>query len=215
MEAIRVIIVDDHKIFRAGLAMMIREMKEVILAGEAGNGVEFIELLKQTPADIVFMDIQMPEMNGIDATRAAMELFPALNVIALSMHDEREYLEKMLVAGAKGFLLKNTGLDELEKAIHSVMEGNNYFSVELMTLLAQSMSSRNGGSNERAISFTEREKEVLELTCRGFTTNEIAGKLFVSDRTVEKHRASLLEKTGSKNTVNLILYAIKNRLVII
>ena len=100
MEAIRVIIVDDHKIFRAGLAMMIREMKEVILAGEAGNGVEFIELLKQTPADIVFMDIQMPEMNGIDATRAAMELFPALNVIALSMHDEREYLEKMLVAGA-------------------------------------------------------------------------------------------------------------------
>lgn len=215
MEAIRVIIVDDHKIFRAGLAMMIREMKEVILAGEAGNGVEFIELLKQTPADIVFMDIQMPEMNGIDATRAAMELFPALNVIALSMHDEREYLEKMLIAGAKGFLLKNTGLDELEKAIHSVMEGNNYFSVELMTLLAQSMSSRNGGPNERAISFTEREKEVLELTCRGFTTNEIAGKLFVSDRTVEKHRASLLEKTGSKNTVNLILYAIKNRLVII
>jgi DNA-binding NarL/FixJ family response regulator len=215
MEAIRVIVVDDHKIFRAGLALMIREMKEVILAGEAGNGVEFIELLKQTPADIVFMDIQMPEMNGIDATRAAMELFPALNVIALSMHDEREYLEKMLIAGAKGFLLKNTGLDELEKAIHSVMEGNNYFSVELMTLLAQSMSLRNGGSNKRAISFTEREKEVLELTCRGFTTNEIAGKLFVSDRTVEKHRASLLEKTGNKNTVNLILYAIKNRLVII
>jgi DNA-binding NarL/FixJ family response regulator len=215
MEAIRVIIVDDHKIFRAGLAMMIGEMNRVILVGEAGSGHEFIELIKVTPADIVFMDIQMPEMNGIDATKAAMELFPQLNVIALSMHDEREYLEKMLVTGARGFLLKNAGLDELEKAIHAVKDGNNYFSVELMTLLAQTMGARHRESQERVISFTGREKEVLELTCRGFTTNEIADKLFLSDRTVEKHRASLLEKTGSKNTVNLILFAIRNRLVIL
>lgn len=214
MSSIRVIIVDDHKIFRTGLSLMLQEINDVLLVGEAGTGKEFLDLIKAVPADIVFMDIQMPEMNGIEATQIATESYPDLKVIALSMHDEREYLEKMLMAGARGFLLKNTGLDELEKAIRSAMEEKNYFSVEMMTLLAQTIHVRHHDELRKNITLTEREAEVLEYLCKGLSTGEIADKLYISDRTVEKHRAALLEKTASKNTVNLILFAIKNRLVI-
>lgn len=193
---------------------MLQEINDVLLVGEAGTGKEFLDLIKAVPADIVFMDIQMPEMNGIEATQIATESYPDLKVIALSMHDEREYLEKMLMAGARGFLLKNTGLDELEKAIRSAMEEKNYFSVEMMTLLAQTIHVRHHDELRKNITLTEREAEVLEYLCKGLSTGEIADKLYISDRTVEKHRAALLEKTASKNTVNLILFAIKNRLVI-
>lgn len=210
----RVIIVDDHEIFRRGLALILQEFEYVILAGQATNGNEFIELLKTTTADIVFMDIQMPVMNGIEATRLAVEKYSGLKIIALSMHNEREYLEKMLLSGAKGFILKNAGLDEIERALNVVMAGNNYFSAEMMTLLAQNVSARSIEDLKKTITFTARELEVLEFLCKGMTTSEIAAKLFLSERTVEKHRAGLLEKTGSKNTANLIIYAIKKRMFV-
>ncbi len=208
----KIIIVDDHEIFRKGLRLLISKFDHSEIVAEASNGQEFLDLLPDKDCDLVLMDIQMPILNGIDATKKAIEIKPDLNIVALSMYGEEKYLESMLEAGAKGFLLKNIDKDKLYKAIEITSSGNNYFSEELLTFFTKKYLTK-PKNPELTPKLTEREHEVLTLIAQGKTDKEIADTLFISERTVNGHRANLISKTGSKNTVNLLVYSIKNKLI--
>jgi len=157
------------------------------------------------------MDINMPEMDGIEATRKALRINPEIDIIALSMYGEEEYYYKMVDAGAKGFLLKDSDISEVKDAIISVRRGGNYFSQELLYHVIQKIKNREYES--KTANLSKREKEILFKICEGLSNQEIAETLFISKRTVDKHRANLLGKTNSKNTASLILFAIKNKLI--
>lgn len=213
MEAnLRVMIVDDHEIFRKGLAMVINKSKNAKVVAEAGNGQEFLDIIEKEKIDLVFMDIEMPVMNGIEATRTALQKYPEMKIVALSMFGEEEYLQQMVDAGVKGFLLKNIGKDDLYRAMQLISEGKNYFSEELLQFFTRKYIQPPKHETSD-VNLTKRELEILQLIAEGYTDSEIADKLFISQRTVNGHRASLIAKTGSRNTVNLLTYAIKNGLV--
>jgi DNA-binding NarL/FixJ family response regulator len=211
MEKIRIIITDDHQLFRNGLKILLNAFPEFEVAGEASNGEEFLQLLKTTQADVALMDINMPEMDGIEATRKGLKLYPGIHFIALSMYGEEEYYYKMVDAGAKGFLLKDSDISEVKEAIISVSKGGSYFSQELLYHVIQKFKHRENES--KTANLSKREKEILFKICEGFSNQEIAETLFISKRTVDKHRANLLGKTNSKNTASLILFAIRNKLI--
>jgi DNA-binding NarL/FixJ family response regulator len=210
---VTIMIVDDHEIFRKGLAMVINKMKNIKVVAEASNGQEFLDILEKTKVDLVFMDIQMPVMNGIEATKAALQKYPDLKIVALSMFGEEEYLQNMVDAGVRGFLLKNISKEDLSRAIQLISEGKNYYSEELLSFFTKKYMAPAKQQENPEINLTKRELEILQLIAEGFTDAEIADKLFISQRTVNGHRASLIAKTGSRNTVNLLTYAIKNGLV--
>jgi DNA-binding NarL/FixJ family response regulator len=211
MEKIRIIITDDHQLFRNGLKILLTAFPEFEVAGEASNGEEFLQLLKTTQADVALMDINMPEMDGIEATRKGVKLYPGIHIIALSMYGEEEYYYKMVDAGAKGFLLKDSDISEVKEAIITVSKGGSYFSQELLYHVIQKFKHRENES--KTANLSKREKEILFKICEGFSNQEIAETLFISKRTVDKHRANLLGKTNSKNTASLILFAIRNKLI--
>jgi DNA-binding NarL/FixJ family response regulator len=211
-KAIQVIIVDDSQLFRKGLSMQLKELKNIKVIAEAENGQIFLDMLKVKEPNLVFMDIKMPVLDGIEATKQAVALVPGIRIIALSMFGEEEQLDGMLNAGAKGFLTKNISKEDLEKAIRSVIAGNSYFADELLVLLTAKFV-RPVTSKEQIPKISDRELEVLKLICKGETNAEMAGKLFLSQRTIDGHRASLISKVGAKNTVGLVTYAIKNKLI--
>jgi len=213
---IKIIIVDDHPLFREGIKLLIEkeELGEVI--AEAENGLVFLDLLERLDPDLVLMDIEMPVMNGLEATIKAKAIRPDLKILVLTMLGGQENYSAMIQAGAVGFVLKTSGKQELENAIKATYGGDCYFSNELLrqiilnTAKSKSFSRK---SADRDIEFTGRELEVLEYFCKGLTVSEISGKLFRSIKTIEAHRSKLLQKTNTKNTINLVLFAIKNKLV--
>jgi len=211
MVKIRIIIADDHQLFRNGLKILLNSFPEFEVAGEASNGKEYLELLKTIQADIALMDINMPEMDGIEATRRGVKMNPSVNVIALSMYGEEEYYYKMVDAGARGFLLKDSDISEVKEAILTVMKGGSFFSQELLYHVIQKIKHRE--HETKSANLSKREREILVKICEGLSNQEIAETLFISKRTVDKHRANLLGKTNSKNTASLILFAIKNKLI--
>jgi DNA-binding NarL/FixJ family response regulator len=211
MEKIRILIADDHQLFRNGLRILLDAFPDFKVVGEASNGEEFLKILSDTPAEIALMDINMPEMDGIEATRKALRMNPGISIIALSMYGEEEYYYKMVDAGAKGFLLKDSDISEVKDAIMTVRKGGNYFSQELLYHVIQKIKNREFES--KSANLSKREKEILFKICEGLSNQEIAETLFISKRTVDKHRANLLGKTNSKNTASLILFAIKNKLI--
>ncbi|MBN2632226.1 MAG: response regulator transcription factor [Bacteroidales bacterium] len=211
MEKIRIIIADDHQLFRNGLKILLNSFPEFEVAGEASNGEDFVNLIKTSMADIALMDINMPVMDGIEATRKGLKLCPSISIIALSMYGEEEYYYRMVDAGAKGFLLKDSDIMEVKEAILTVYRGGSYFSQELLHHVIQKIKTREQES--RSANLSKREKEILLKICEGLSNQEIAESLFISKRTVDKHRANLLGKTNSKNTASLILFAIKNKLI--
>lgn len=216
MKKINLIVVDDHRLFRNGLKALLKELNYIESVAEASNGKEFLQYISEHKIDMALMDINMPHMNGIDATREAMSLQPGLSVIALSMLNDEDYYFKMIDAGVRGFILKDAGSEELTLAIETVINGQNYFSQDLLRSIIMSLSSNvkmEPDTGPGQIHFTVREIEVLEQICKGFSNQEIADTLFISPRTVERHRANLFSKTGSKNSVNLVMYAIKYNLV--
>ena len=182
------------------------------VTGEASNGRDFLGLIAKHDYDIVFLDIEMPEINGIDAARKAIEQKPELKIITLSMYGDEEYYDQMVNAGAKGFLLKNTNLQEVKSAIDAVMAGGNYFSQELMQNLLRNYKAIHE-AKEADAELSEREVEILLLICSGLSNQKIGDQLFISKRTVEKHRANILCKTNCKNTAGLVIYAIRNQLI--
>lgn len=210
-EKIKILITDDHQLFRNGLKILLNSYPDFEVAGEASNGLEFLTLIKSVTADIALMDINMPEMDGIEATKEGLKINPDLKIIALSMYGEEDYYYRMVDAGAKGFLLKDSGISEVRDAILTVMKGSSYFSQELLHHVIQKIKHREQES--KAASLSRREKEILVKICEGLSNQEIADALFISKRTVDKHRANLLGKTNSKNTASLILFAIKNKLI--
>lgn len=208
-----IIIVDDHLIFRQGLRSIITVENIANVIGEAANGVELIQLLSHLKPDLVLMDIEMPQMNGLDATEKALQLMPELKIVAFSMFSDEEYYYKMIDRGVKGFILKTSGIAELESAIQNVVSGELYFSNELLRKIINNFGRAANNKSPLHENLTDRELEVLQQICLGLTTEEIAEKLFISPKTVKSHKSNLLEKTNCKNTPILILFAIKNKLV--
>lgn len=215
MNILKILLVDDHAIFLKGLSMMLNEFSEFKVIGEAGNGQEFLTILDQILPDIVLMDIKMPVMNGVEATKKAIEKYPDLKIIALTMFGEHKYLRMMADAGANGFIQKNINKDELEIAIRTVSKGQTYFSPEMMADIAQWNSSTDSGVYLKGLNehLSDRELDVLRLIIKGLSSQEMANNLFISPRTVEGHRANLIAKTGTRNVVDLVIYAIRNHLV--
>jgi len=215
MEKIKIVLVDDHKIFRDGFRLLLQSFPYVEIIGEASNGQEFLDLLKSKVPEIVFMDINMPHVDGVEASRRAIEQFPDIKIIALTTFLDEDYLEKMLMAGVEAYMLKNSELDEFEKAIMKVHNGGNYFSDEIVGLLSDKLNRFRKRKKEQAVLpvFTEREKEIIDLICMGYGNKEIAEKTFLSPKTVEKHKSNLFQKTNTFNTVNLVIYAFKNQIV--
>jgi DNA-binding NarL/FixJ family response regulator len=210
-EPIRIALVDDHRLFRDGLRLLMSADRRFEVVGEAASGEEFLEL--ETETDVVFMDIDMPGIGGVEATRRAMEHTPELKIIALSMHGEQEFYLPMVEAGAKGFLLKNSEFAEVAAAAERVAEGGTYFSPELMDALVEAMNRTDNSGASGVEPLSERETEILPLVCEGLANHEIAERLFISKRTVDKHRANILAKTGCKNTASLVIHAVKNNLI--
>lgn len=207
---IKIILVDDHALFRNGLRELISMRDGYRIVGEASDGEEFLKMLPITAADVVFMDIAMPKIGGADATREALALYPDLKIICLSMFGEESYYSRMVDAGVKGFLLKDSSIDEVFGAIDAVVSGGSYFSAALMKNIFNNSGSDDEGLYEE---LSSRELEVLLGICRGLSTQEISEELFISKRTADAHRAKILEKTGCKNTASLVVYAIRHRLV--
>lgn len=215
MHKLKIYIVDDHKLFREGLKLLLSTQDFVQHIHEASNGREFIENLSFVDCDVVLMDIEMPEMNGIDATLTAMRMKPDLKIIVLSMYGDEQYYYKMIDAGVKGFILKNSGIEKVIMAIRKVAGGEHYFSEELLVNILNTMrdNSKQEQHDTADSEISERELEILYHVCRGLSNQEIADLLFISKRTVDKHRANLLSKTGCRNTAALVMYAIKNKMI--
>ncbi|WP_321319402.1 response regulator transcription factor [Labilibaculum sp.] len=211
MEEQKIIIVDDHKIFRKGLRFLLEDMEGINVIAEAEDGKEFLNLLEISTPDIVLMDINMPKMNGIEAAIEAMKFHPKLKIIVLSMHGEEQYYDKMVEAGVKGFLLKNSDVDELSAALQTVALGGSYFSQELLVGILNKRKEQKKPSE--IVNFTDRELEVLQLICKGFNNNKIADTLFISIRTVERHRANLLSKTNCTNSIAMVMFAVKHNII--
>lgn len=209
---IKVLIADDHEIFRDGLKLMIERQEHIILAGEAENGRQLLDLVNKTKPDLVLTDIKMPFMDGIEVTRYLSENYPAIGVIALTMFDEEQLVLEMLDAGAMGYLLKNSDKKEILQAIETVYRNDHYFSKSTVGNLAK-MIARNGYNKEPKIQkpvLSKREIEIIQLICQEYTNKQIGEKLFISTRTVEGYRMKILEKLSAKNTVGIVIAAMKS-----
>ncbi len=207
----KIALVDDHKLFRDGLKGLLNGLSDYSVVIEASTGEEFLEQIQQQQPDVVFMDISMPGIGGIETTRQAIAQFPDMKIITLSMFGDENYYSMMVEAGAKGFLLKDSDIEEVINAIESVRLGSSYFTPSLLSSIANRMKTR---VNETAQDYlSQREVEILVEVCKGLSNSEIADTLFISKRTVDKHRANILEKTRCKNTAALVVYAIRNKIV--
>lgn len=202
--------------FREGLSFVISQMEDFEVAGEASGGQEFLDMLDTVMADVVLMDISMPGLDGITATKQALEKQPGLKIIALTMFCDEEYYYKMIQAGVSGYILKESGKDELANAIHTVIKGENYFSQKLLKNIILNLNRDRGQKSPahgQQIKLTPRETEILKMICLGLSNAEISEKLFLSLRTIEGHKSNLIRKTGVRNSVSLVMYALKNNLV--
>ena len=209
---IRVLFADDHEIFRWGMNTLFKTFPNIELVGEAKNGKELIELAEKLQPDVIVTDIVMPLINGIEATRIITKNSPNINVLALSMLDEEDTIVEFLEAGGKGYLIKNADKEELADAIKTVCQSMPYYCKHTSTVLAKMIarSKFNTFKTETTSNFTEREREVIRMTCEGYSTKEIADRLFLSVRSIEGIRMRILEKMEVKNTAGLVIYAIRH-----
>jgi DNA-binding NarL/FixJ family response regulator len=206
-------LVDDHALFREGLRYIIEHEGYYTILFEASNGKDLLEKLQETQPDIVLMDIEMPQMNGIEATKQALEKFPNLRILILSMFSDQQYYHAMIEAGAHGFILKDSGKNELERAIDDVASGESYFSQKLLRNIIAHVPEKNSSKLKLIDPISNRELDVLKLVCEGLSNNEISEKLHISPKTVEGHKAKLMSKTNTRNTVSLVMFTIKNKLI--
>ncbi len=207
MENLKIVIVDDHKLFSEGLKLLLDNNSFIKEIKVVSRGKELLSLLDDYYPDIVFMDIEMPEIDGIATTKLALEKNPDLKIVALSIYGDENYYTEMINAGAKGFILKNSDIVDVETAIQQVASGNNFFSPEILNRLIKGFGNKPAKS--KSTDLTNREEEVLYHICKGLSNQEIADKLFLSKRTIDKHRENLLSKTNSKNTAGLVMFAVK------
>ncbi len=211
---IKVCLVDDHQIVRDGIKSLLTEDEEIQIIAEASNCNELFNQLKIQSPDILLMDISLPCKSGIELSREVLEVYPEVKVIMLSMYTDEEFVLKALKAGAKGYLPKNTTKREIREAIKTIFKGEEYFNETVKNILLKNFVknvSQPDDSTEKKLS--ERELEVLKLYATGMSNKEIADTLFISIRTVESHKNHVMQKLKLKSTVDLIKYAIKNKII--
>lgn len=208
---IKVLIADDHKVFRDGIESILEDVDGMEVVAQAEDGRVVLEKLKTITPDIILMDISMGGANGIETTQIVKKNYPKIKVLVLSMHEETDYIVKMLEAGASGYLLKDAGSIEMIKAIQEISTGGTYYSQQVSAAIVSHLTNANKKKDkQKDIPLTRRETEILELITNEYTNPEIAEKLFISIRTVDTHRRNLLDKLDVKNTAGLVKYAIKH-----
>ncbi|MDZ7722672.1 MAG: response regulator transcription factor [candidate division KSB1 bacterium] len=211
---ISILIADDHEILRSGLRSLLSENKQFDIIAEASDGREALTKAEELKPDVIVMDISMPGMNGMEATRQILEKEGEIKIIALSVHSDKQFIAGMLQAGASGYLLKDCAVDELEEAITTVIHGDTYLSSRITGTVVQHFRDILNSQHTSAFDvLTEREREVLQLIAEGGNTKEIAAKLYVSVKTIETHRQNLMNKLKIYNIPDLVKYAIREGLV--
>lgn len=214
MKRIKIAIVDDQHLFRRGLKSLISEFNEMQVIIEAENGKDFIDKIEKKMPDVVLLDLEMPEMDGTQTLAYVKQKFPDMRVLILTMHDEQPIVAHLIENGAHGFLLKNDSIETIIDAIHSVMDTGYYFDDRVSrALLTRLITGEKIKPKFGKVPLSEREIQIIQLICEENTNKEIAEKLGISVRTVDGHRELILEKINAKNTVGIVMYAVKNGLV--
>ncbi|HZK97484.1 MAG TPA: response regulator transcription factor [Prolixibacteraceae bacterium] len=211
--SIRILIADDHQLFREGIANLLSASPQIEIVAQAENGQEAIEKAKNLKPDIIIMDLSMPVINGVDATRILHKELPEIRVLVLSMHCDKHYIKEGLEAGASGYLFKNCTYDQLIEAVNTVYQGKKYLSDKITEVLIQDYLSKEEKVCDNSQKLSERESEILKLKAEGKSTREISDILFISVKTVGTHKQHILEKLNLKSTADLIKYAIKKGIV--
>lgn len=216
MKRARILIADDHQMVRKGITTLLGDTPEFSVVGEAKTGLAVLQFLQENEVDIVLMDIMMPEMNGIEATKQITANHKNVKVLAISMYDEYDYIQSILKAGAFGYILKDADKEELIMAIKKLLEGKNYYSDKVLSKITSKVAyerKAEEGKIPYEPTLTKRELEVIRLVAKEFTNQEIADLLNVSNRTVDTHKRNLLKKLKVKNVVGLVKYAFKHNLI--
>jgi DNA-binding NarL/FixJ family response regulator len=217
MKKISILIADDHALIRSGITQLLQSFKDLVIVGEAEDGDEAVEMTETLKPDVVMIDITMPRMNGIEATKIIRERFPKTRVLVLTMHESDEYIFHILKSGAGGYMLKNSGKDELAAAVRAVAKGEKVFSPRVSEIMVEGYLKKADGetrpSPKTDIPLTKREKEILSLVAEGMTNQEIADRLFISPRTVDTHRTNMMQKLDIHDVATLVRYAVEHGLV--
>lgn len=215
MGTIKIVLADDHRIVRKGLKSLIEEELDFEVVGEASTGQEVLEQVEQKGPDVVVMDISMPRLNGFEATRRIVESNPDVEVLMLTVHDDKDYIFRSLEAGASGYLVKETAPEKLVEAIHTVNGGGAYLGSSITEEVVKRFRKGTEGKEESGVfdQLTGREKEILQLIAEGNSTKEIADLLYISTNTVSTHRKNLMKKLDLHNVAHLTQYAISKGLI--
>jgi DNA-binding NarL/FixJ family response regulator len=215
MRPYRIVLADDHALLRTGIKKIIEESEDMLVIGEASDGLELLDLLRRETPHLVILDISMPNLRGVEAASEIKQSYPEVEVLILSMHKKKEYLYHSFSAGAKGYVLKDDTDTELLTAIETIRRGGVYLSSLLATELTNNfIKAQNRGGKTPEETLTLREREILKLVAEGKTSEEISRLLFISARTVQNHRANIMKKLNLKRTADLIKYAIKHGYVL-
>jgi DNA-binding NarL/FixJ family response regulator len=213
---IKILLVDDHQILRDGIRSLVKGYNDMEVIGEAADGREALNMVEKLSPDVVIMDISMPDLNGIDATRMIINEAPDVKIIALSMHHDKQFVSEIFKAGASGYLIKDSAFDELEHAIRIVMSGETYINPQIASLVVESLVNQSVTPNPKSFSLlTEREREVLQLIADGKSTKQIAVDLNVSSKTIESHRRQVMGKLNVRSVADLTKFAIREGLTTI
>jgi two-component system, NarL family, nitrate/nitrite response regulator NarL len=213
MGKIKLFILDDHQMLIDGIKALLYNETDFTLVGEATKGALALELIKKNIPNIVLSDINMPEMDGIAFTRALKKNHPEIKILALSMFGERSTISEMLEAGASGYILKNTGKNELMNALRKIAEGGMFFSDEIAAEMMKPVAPPQKKEGENNVYFTVREKEIIQLIAKEYSNSQIGEALFISERTVETHRKNIFKKANTKTAIGLMKFAMEHHLI--
>lgn len=210
MNPIRILLADDHALIRTGMKNLLEGNKEFLVVGEAGDGEEVVVRAQELKPDVVVIDISMPKLNGIEATKILKRSRPETGILVLTMHENAEYAYQILKAGATGYVLKNAGKEEITAAIYAVARGEKYFSSRVSEfIMSEYMRKADERSTDSSTVLTKREQEILALIGQGLNNQQIADRLFISPRTVDTHRTNIMQKLDIHDSANLVRYALE------
>ena len=216
MNKIRILLADDHPLVRSGLIKLLEPFKEFIIIGEASDGEEAVAMTKKLEPDVVVIDLSMPKLSGVEATKIIRKNFPSAKVLVLTMYDNEEYVYQILKSGAGGYMLKNSGRDELAAAIRAVARGDRFFSPRVSEIVMEAYLRKSEGRDDPPVTdddlpLTKREREILYYIADGLNNSQIAEKLFISARTVETHRTNIMQKLDIHDAANLVRFALSKK----
>ncbi|MCU4174194.1 response regulator transcription factor [Carboxylicivirga sp. N1Y90] len=213
---IKVVIVEDHEMVREGLKVLINQWPDMEIVGEFSTGNQWLDSIKTIESDIVLLDINMPNMDGLTAIKQALAIDAEIKTIVLTMHSDSNYFREAFIAGTKGYILKQLSAKDLEKAIREVYKGNTYFSNDFLNRVAANIKEVQNKSSEthsNTFSLSEQEQQLLKNICKGYTNKQLAESMFLSVKTIESQKSKLMRKSNSMNNASLIVWAIKNNIV--